>query len=96
MSSAMIVVTTKPADTAWFAAAHPDAVKRLADWAKAQPGFITSSIQRIAPNTMQNIAIFDTRANLDAFVAALAAHPDNQAREEYKAANGQVSTVTLN
>lgn len=95
MSSAMITVTTKPADTVWFSIAEPTVAKRSAEWARIQPGFVTSSTQRIAPNTIQNIVIFDTQANLDAFVAALAANPDNQAREAYKTTHGQVSTTTI-
>lgn len=95
MSSAMITVTTKPADTVWFSIAEPVVAKRSGDWAKTQPGYITSSTQRIAPNTIQNIIIFDTQANLDAFMMALAANADNQAREAYKSTHGQVSTVTV-
>jgi len=95
MSSAMITVTTKPADTTWFNVAHPDVAKSYADWARAQPGYITGSTQRIAPNTIQNIVIFDTQENLEAFIAAMAQNPDHQAREAYKAEKGQVSTVVV-
>ena len=95
MSSAMITITTKPADTVWFNVAEPEVAKRAGEWARSQPGYITSSSQRVAPNTIQNIIIFDSQENLDAFIAALALNPDNQAREAYKAAHGQVSTVTV-
>lgn len=95
MSSALITVTTKPADTTWFNVANPDAAKRYSDWARSQPGYITASTQRIAPNTIQNIVIFDTQENLEAFVAAMAQHPDHQAREAYKNLHGQVSTVVI-
>ena len=95
MSSALITVTTKPADTTWFNAANPEAAKRYANWAKSQPGFVTSSTQRVAPNTIQNIVIFDTQENLEAFVAAMAQNADHQAREAYKNLHGQVSTVVI-
>lgn len=95
MSYAMITVTTKPADTVWFNVANPEAAKRQANWTKSQPGFVTSSTQRVAPNTIQNVVIFDSQENLDAFIAALAGNADNQAREAYKAEHGQVSTVTV-
>ena len=95
MSSAMITVTTKPADTVWFNVANPEVAKRYGDWARSQPGYVTSSTQRVAPNTIQNIIIFDTQENLDAFMAAMAANPDHQEREAYKASHGQVSTTTI-
>lgn len=91
----MITVTTKPADTVWFNVAEPETARRAGEWAKSQPGYVTSSTQRIAPNTIQNIIIFDTQEHLEAFMAALASNPDNQTREAYKAAHGQVSTVTV-
>lgn len=95
MSSALITVTTKPADTAWFNIADRVTSRRYGEWAKSQPGYVTSSTQRVAPNTVQNIIIFDTQANLDAFMTAMAANADHQTREAYKAAHGQVSTTTV-
>lgn len=95
MSYAMITITTKPADTVWFNIAQPAVSRRAGEWSRTQPGYITSSVQRIAPNTLQNIIIFDTQANLDAFAAGLASNPDHLAREAYKATHGQVSTVTV-
>lgn len=95
MSSAMITVTTKPADTTWFNVAQPQIARRYGEWARSQTGFVTSSTQRIAPNTIQNIIIFDTQENLDAFVIAMAANPDYQTREAYKAEHGQISTTTI-
>lgn len=91
----MIAVTTKPADKTWFNVVNPEAARRIAAWVKTQPGFITSSSQRIAPNTIQTIVLFDTQANLEAFTAALASNADNQAREAYKTATGQVTTVVV-
>ena len=95
MSSALITVTTKPADTVWFNVAEPAVAKRYGDWARSQAGYVTSSTQRVAPNTVQNIIIFDSKENLDAFMAAMATHPDHLTRDAYKAAHGQVSTVLV-
>lgn len=95
MSSALITVTTKPADTSWFTVAVRDTARRVGQWAKSQPGYVASSTQRVAPNTVQTIIMFDTRANLDLFMIALDANPDHQAREAYKTAHGQVSTTSV-
>lgn len=95
MSSAMITVTTKPADTTWFSIAEPEAARRAAQWTLSQPGYVTGSTQRIAPHTIQNIVIFDTEDHLNAFMAAQSVNEDHRAREAYKAAHGQVSTVTV-
>jgi len=94
MSYAIITVTTKPSDTTWFNLTYPGAAKRIAEWVQAQPGFVTASSQRIAPNTSKSIAIFETEAQANAFLAAAASNEDWQSREAYKAARGQVSTVT--
>lgn len=92
MSYALITVTIKPSDSVWFGKAQPDTAKRMAEWTKTQPGYVSGSAQRIAPNTFQNIVIFDTKENLAAFVAGQATNPDFQARDAYKAANGLTST----
>lgn len=92
MSYALITVTIKPSDSVWFGKAQPDTSKRMAEWTKTQPGYVSASAQRIAPNTFQNIVIFDTKEHLAAFVAAQATNADCQARDAYKAANGQSST----
>lgn len=94
MSYAIITVTTKPSDTTWFNLTYPGAAKRIAEWVKTLPGFVTASSQRIAPNTSKAIVIFETQAQAEAFLAATADNADWQSREAYKAARGQVSTVT--
>lgn len=94
MSYAMITITTKPADTVWFNIANPGAAARLNTLVRAMPGFITASTQRVAPNTMQNIVIFDTKEHLDALVALMATDADFVAKEAYKTAHGQSSTVS--
>lgn len=95
MSYAMITVTTKPADTVWFNVADPAAAARINTLVRALPGFITASTQRVAPNTVQNIVIFDTKENCDAMVALMQSNADFQAKEAYKASHGQVSTVSF-
>ena len=92
MSYALITVTIKPADTVWFGISEPDTAKRITDWTKIQPGFVTGSVQRIAPNTSQNIVIFDTQEHLTAYVTALATNADELAKQAYKAAHNQTST----
>lgn len=95
MSVALITVTTKPADTSWFNVAQPDLAKSYATWVRRQPGFIAMSTQRITQNISQNVVIFDTKENLDAFVATRAENPDYKAREEYKTRHNQTTVVTI-
>ena len=94
MSYAIITVTTKPADTTWFNLTYPAAAKRINQWVQTQPGYITGSSQRVAPNVSRSIAIFEAKAQADAFLAATADNADWQAREAYKAARNQVSEIT--
>lgn len=95
MSYAIITVTTKPADTAWFSSTYPAAAKRIGEWVATQPGFVTASSQRIAPNTAKSIAIFETQAQAEALLAAVVSNADWQAREAFKAARSQVSQITF-
>jgi hypothetical protein len=95
MSYAIITVTTKPADTSWFNLTFPIAARRIGQWIQTQPGFVAASAQRIAPNTSRSIAIFETQAQANAFLAATADNEDWQAREAFKAARGQTSEVTF-
>lgn len=95
MSYAIITETTKPSDTTWFNLTYPAAAKRIGEWAKTQPGFVTASTQRVAPNKSKSIAIFETQAQAEAFLAAAPNNADWQAREAFKAARGQVSEVTF-
>lgn len=95
MSYAIITETTKPADTKWFNRVYPGAAKRLAEWLATQPGFVSASSQRIAPNKSRSIVIFETQEHAEAFQAAAAANAEWQAREAFKSARNQVSAATI-
>lgn len=95
MSSAVLIITTtKPADTQWFSAANPDAARRARAWTRTQPGYVTSSVQRIAPNVAQNILVFDSLENLNAFRAVAINNADHIARNAYNVEHGITSTET--
>jgi len=87
-------IITKPAGTQFRARqVVPGTTKTMAQWAKDQPGVLGVRNRRLNKNKIVKTVRFADQAAMDAFLAALDANPEHQARQEYNAANG-ITVVT--
>jgi hypothetical protein len=95
MSYTVKTTMTKPAGTAWFSQANPEANTRLNNWVKARSGVISATSVDVDANTIDHFLTCDTKASYDALVAAQATNADYQAKQAYRVAQKQVGTTTV-
>lgn len=87
------VTATRPENTKWFNAAHPEMSKGEIDWTKSQPGFVSLTVETPAPNTLVSTLVFEDQASFEAMAALRAQRDDYKERKLYCALNGITRTV---
>ena len=87
MPYTVTVIATKPQGTEWWDAVEgsPEYIAReeLFAWTAVQPGCISITSEVTGPNTGRNVFVFDTEANYQAFVSAMALQPAAITRSAY-------------
>jgi recombinational DNA repair protein RecT len=93
MAYALKVTVTKPADVAWFAEIDPASHFRHMQWVNEYPGLITVTQRQIDANTVERIAVFESKEIADQFTADNNQHADFIKRNEYANAANNVSVI---
>jgi hypothetical protein len=88
------ITTIKPAGVEFFGTANPTVNGKPSVPAKAQPGFISRSIQKPDENTMVKTLEFDTKESFEAYDAKVKANTESGylQKKEYNRVNNIVST----
>jgi hypothetical protein len=94
MAYVVTATTTKQANGTFWAKADPTAYARLVAWTRSQPGVMSTTSALLNATTSETVTVFSTQADWNAFQTAAAGNADYQAREAYKSANGQTTTIT--
>lgn len=93
MAYALKVTVTKPAEQAWFAEVDPAAHFRHMKWVNEYPGLMTITQRQIDANTVERIAVFESKEVADQFILDNEKHPDSIKRNNYSEATNNVSVV---
>ena len=93
MAYALKVTVTKPADVAWFAEIDPASHFRHMQWVNEYTGLITVTQRQIDANTVERIAVFESKEIADQFVIDNNQNVDFIKRNDYSIATNNVTVI---
>lgn len=93
MAYALKVTVTKPADVAWFSEIDPASHFRHMAWVNNYAGLITATNRLIDANTVERIAVFESKEIADQFIADNNQNVDFIKRNEYSVATNNVTVI---
>ena len=97
MAYVIKILSTKPANVAWFVQSGPMATSTLGNMRAfdlGSTGYLDSGMAMVDKNTVHNLVVFDTQANGDAWLAAKATQADWMVHDAYFTAQGITTVVT--
>ena len=93
MAYALKVTVTKPANQAWFAEVDPATHFRHMKWVNEYPGLTTVTQRQLDDNTVERIAVFESKEIADQFIVDNEQHPDSIKRNNYSSATDNVTVI---
>ena len=93
MAYALKVTATKPADVAWFSEIDPASHFRHMKWTNEYPGLITATNRLVDANTVERIAVFESKEVADQFIIDNNQHVDFIKRNDYANATNVVTVI---
>ena len=93
MAYALKVTVTKPADVAWFAEIDPASHFRHLEWVNNYPGIITVTNRLIDANTVERIAVFESKEVADQFTIDNNQNADFIKRNDYSVSTNTVTVI---
>jgi hypothetical protein len=90
----MTIVTTKPADVAWWYTVEPEKNAQMAEWLTAYSGITSSTRTLVDDNTIRTVLTFDSTEKLGNYLVDIHSQAAWLSRKVYNTQNGIIANVS--
>jgi hypothetical protein len=84
----MTVITTKPADVAWWRTVEPEKSAQMAEWLNSYAGITSITYTNVDANTIKTVLTFDSTEKLGTYLVDVHSQPAWISRKVYNTQNG--------